>query len=318
MYKLSLVIPIYKVEQYIHECLESLLSQLPRDVEVICVNDGTPDTSIQIAKNLIKTYSQEIQSQFLFIDQSNQGLSAARNTGISHASGEYIGFLDSDDKIQPNYFNLVLPVLRDSHYDIIDFNIITSEDKLIKTRKDSFDSVFSLMNWYCPARIFKTELIKSSMFKTGLYYEDLELTPRLYIKAQETTHLNEALYWYRTNESSITQSLSHTNNIKTIESIENIFDTYIELYSETQNPYYAVLLLQCYFMLCVSACRRFNVQKSFMYINKYRSYIKQIKIRQLPVEYHLIDPKIIAFYKAPKPYILLYSSYDRFRNKLNS
>ena len=88
MYKLSIIIPIYSVEKYIQECLESVLVQLPKNVQVICIDDGSPDNSMEIAKNLVKKYSQEVQEQFLFIHQLNQGLSGARNTGLDYAAGE--------------------------------------------------------------------------------------------------------------------------------------------------------------------------------------------------------------------------------------
>ncbi|HBM8571239.1 TPA: glycosyltransferase, partial [Escherichia coli] len=102
---LTLIIPVYNVEAYIEECLESLFPQIANsknnDVEVIIVNDGTPDKSMDIVIHAIKKYS--LERQVRVVNQCNQGLSAARNTGIRLATGDYIGFIDSDDYVSENY-----------------------------------------------------------------------------------------------------------------------------------------------------------------------------------------------------------------------
>ncbi len=83
MVKLSVIIPVYKVEKYIIECLESVCCQLIKGVEVILVNDGTPDNSMNLARNYMLEKHIELKEHFIFIDQNNQGLSGARNKGIS-------------------------------------------------------------------------------------------------------------------------------------------------------------------------------------------------------------------------------------------
>ena len=102
MTKLSLIIPIYKVENYIIECLESVCCQLVEGVEVILVNDGTPDNSMIMARKYISEKYDHLVNQFVFIDQENQGLSGARNTGLINAKGDYVWFVDSDDTLEEN------------------------------------------------------------------------------------------------------------------------------------------------------------------------------------------------------------------------
>ena len=92
MSKFSIIIPVYNVENYIKKCLDSVFAQTEKDYEVIVVNDGTKDNSMDIVKN----YDVKI------VNQKNQGLSEARNTGLKNAKGEYILFLDSDDYIEKN------------------------------------------------------------------------------------------------------------------------------------------------------------------------------------------------------------------------
>lgn len=317
MYKLSIVIPIYKVENYIHECLESVLNQLPKYVQVICINDGTPDASMNIAKDLVETYSQEIQNQFLFIDQSNQGLGVARNTGINSATGEYIGFLDSDDKLMPGYFDNLLSVLNDNEYDIIEFNLITSNGIEIKTSSGSVKSVFSLSKWYSPARIYNCKLFEKTRFTPNILYEDLDLTPQLYINTKRITYIDLPLYWYRVNDSGITRSFSPANNIKTVDSLEFILKKYLTFYQNDKNSYYAIIIVHSYYLLCIASCRRFGLKKAFKYIDQYQGTITSlISINDLPVDNKLFNQKIIYLLKNPKAYCSAYIVFDYLRNKI--
>lgn len=314
MYKLSIIIPIYNVENYIQDCLESVLTQLPENVQIICVNDGSPDSSIEIAERLVANHSHTIQNQFLFLNQSNKGLSAARNKGLESAEGEYIGFLDSDDRLCPNYFESILPLLETNEYDIIDFDLITAKGNIIKTRIKSFDSIFNLSKWFCPARVFKASLFHNARFTNGILYEDVDLTPKLYLSADKTTHINAPLYWYRVNESSITKSFSQKNNVKTIESLNFICDEYLNLYSDTSNPYFAMVAIHTYYLLCVSACRRFNLKKSIQYMKKYKTKIQSIKMNSLPIEHEIINKNVLFLYYSPKTFCYFYALYDSLRN----
>ena len=99
--KLSVIIPVYQVENYIEKCLYSLFEQMNKNVECIIVNDGTPDQSMELVKKIIENYA---GLNICVINQENQGLSAARNNGLKNAKGDYIAFLDSDDWIDNSYF----------------------------------------------------------------------------------------------------------------------------------------------------------------------------------------------------------------------
>lgn len=318
MYKLSLIIPIYKVEKYIEECLLSILEQITPEIQIICVNDGTLDESMSIAELLISEYNAAIQKQFLFINQKNQGLSVARNTGMKIAEGDYIGFVDSDDKIMPNYFNVLLEKINLNTYDIIDFNIVTSSGDRIHTREgdiNSLDSVFQSSAWYCPARIFKRDLIAEYRFFPNLYYEDLALTPSLYIDAKSTAHISQSLYWYRMNEEGITLSSSDHNNNRTVNSLSVIVDHYLNLYKENKIPYLAVITMQCHFLLCTNSCKRLGLSSSLSYIKQYKNDFKEINAKySLEVRYFsLLSSRVRVFHSHPKIYLLLYSIFCKVR-----
>lgn len=113
-YKVSVIVPVYNVEEYIRECIKSIQVQTYSNLEIIVVNDGTKDKSIEIIKDLIKT-----DSRIRVISQPNQGLSAARNTGIENASGKYVAMIDSDDKIKPDFIKHLFDVADSQSADIV-------------------------------------------------------------------------------------------------------------------------------------------------------------------------------------------------------
>jgi glycosyltransferase involved in cell wall biosynthesis len=127
--KLSLIVPVYKVQDYIEECLLSIVRQLPSDVEVIIINDGSPDDSMCIVEQVLRGLSENQQKQFVILNQSNQGQSVARNNAIKIAKGRYIGFLDSDDYIADNYFETILThIEQQPNVDLFSFSAIHFED----------------------------------------------------------------------------------------------------------------------------------------------------------------------------------------------
>lgn len=309
MYKISLIIPIYKVEQYIEECIFSVLDQLNDKVQVVFVNDGTPDKSALIAKSIIQSYKSSKEDQILFINQDNQGLSGARNTGLKHSKGEFIGFLDSDDKLSSDYIDTVLKTINMGSFDIIDFNLVTSKGELIKTRQGditSLESVFRSGLWYTCARVFKKSMFANHYFTSEIYYEDLALTPILYVEASNTFHVKKPLYWYRENADGITLNHSLESNIRTIESFEYILEQYINLYISNRSKYYAYTLMQTYYLLCTSASVRFSPIEAFRIINKYKLTKKEIIPKRFLSKDKTLRKRIYWLYKYPHTYISVF------------
>lgn len=310
MYTVSIIIPVYKVEKYIEECLVSIFDQLPDHVQVILINDGSPDRSFDIAKSVIVRYKESIQKQVLLINQSNKGLSCARNTGIDNALGKYIGFLDSDDKLLPGYFDSILKVLDNNNYDIIDFNFLTSdhEEKLIRQGHFEYfsnNSVFYAGLWYSWARIINKDLLIKHKFTSGIYYEDLALIPILYIRAKNIIHIKEAIYWYRLNQNGITLSQSKANSGKTIESFEIIIEQYLKLYEEEKNQHIISTIMQIYYLLCTSACVRLNLFQSFKFVKAYKARLDKLGFEQLLRNNLTVHKKLYYFYLYPYPYLSL-------------
>lgn len=223
---LSIIIPIFRVEKYIEACLNSVLKQLPTDdVEVILVNDGTPDHSMDLARSLLKKYP-HVLPHVVFIDQKNQGLSAARNTGIRHAKGYYLAFLDSDDLLKEHYITQVLQVLQQyPQIDLIQFRAerITDDGQVSGFLSELPYAGFHMLNeeilltlfnrsaWFSWLRVYRKDLFTDLTFPVGRNYEDAYITPFLFLKATSIYFMSDVLVQYRINQKGITATKSQKN-----------------------------------------------------------------------------------------------------------
>lgn len=219
--KLSVIVPCYNSRNFIAECLLSILPYLSNEVELIVVNDGSTDDSSDIIDRTIQTYKEK---HITIIHQDNAGISAARNAGIQIAKGEYIALLDSDDFFHSDFWDEVLPLLKDSTIDIVEFNaeqfdgeitnIIEHIDCTVFNGRVNITSVaelspaFKRCKWYPWARVYKTALFHNFdiKFPTGRLYEDMSTVPLIYLNSKVIYGLNKSLVWYRYHKKSITQT----------------------------------------------------------------------------------------------------------------
>jgi len=215
----SIIIPVYNVEQYLRQCLDSVIHQDYSDYEIICINDGSTDNSLAI----LQKYGKK-ENRIKIIDQENCGLSTARNVGIHEASGNYILFLDSDDWLEPN----ALQILAAKQYkeDMICFNgrrcfedgTIEKPDNGIKEDNmtgweyyNKYGLVTRKFHFVCTVlRIYKRSFLLENnlFFKEGIYHEDNLFTPIACYYAQKVKVIPDCLYVYRIREGSITQTVN--------------------------------------------------------------------------------------------------------------
>lgn len=236
MIKLSIVVPVYNVEQYIEECIESLINQSLKEIEIIIVNDGTKDNSIEVIKRFK-------DNRILIIEQENSGLSAARNTGLMHAKGEYVCFVDSDDFILSNkaykeMYNIakecnccMVVGNAEFYYDKLNTKVMNKslELKNEKTLSSTNYLIESIKqnNIFVPVWLYmyKREFLISNalVFKQGIYHEDEEFSPRVILKSKIVGVYNKCFYAYRQRPNSIISS----SNIE--QKTNDIFNTCLEL-----------------------------------------------------------------------------------------
>ena len=207
---ISVIVPIYNVEDYLSKCLESIIEQTFQNLELILVNDGSTDASVEIAKKMIEG----LNNARLF-EQNNAGLSAARNTGLKYATGEYVAFVDSDDIIDVTMFEKLYNKAIETNSDIVvcDMLYVYKDRKEFSSGGDfnSFSisdrpDLLGINNSACN-KLYRRTLFSDVQFPVGLWYEDLATIPILFFRANKVTKVNEALYYYHQRSTSIAHSL---------------------------------------------------------------------------------------------------------------
>jgi len=196
----SIVIPIYNVEAYLRKCLETIVNQTYPHLEIILVNDGSPDHSEAICKEFFKQ-----DSRIRYVRQVNGGLSAARNTGIDLATGDYITFVDPDDWVTEDYVETLYDQLKKYGADVSTgnynlFNDSTSKFLIKLTEDDYFETLYEGrdMAWACAMmKLYKISLFEDLRFPVGKNVEDNFLMYKLLLKANRVIHTEKCIYWYR-------------------------------------------------------------------------------------------------------------------------
>lgn len=241
----TVIVPVYNVQEYIRECIMSIQAQTHTNLEIIIVNDGTKDDSINVIQDLIK-----MDSRIQVITQKNQGLSAARNTGLEKATGKYIAMIDSDDAIKPKFITHLLKTAEDKNADIVrgsfrdfdgnipsnwvpDFN--TSFNNGIDVLSQFLDNNTSFVVW---SSIYSTEFLNKNKlrFTSGILLEDGDFTTRAYIAAKNVVMTDHTDYQYRIRPGSIlttnnSQKMSDSE-AQVIESFNRLHDAESFLYTQ--------------------------------------------------------------------------------------
>ncbi len=211
--------PVYNVEKYIGNALESIQNQTFKDFELIIVNDGSTDKSLDV----IKKFCDE-NKNFKLINQENQGPSAARNKGIKESTGDYIGFMDSDDCLEPNFLELLYNAAVENSADIAccNFNLYYPEKKLkIYMPFTSPSGVYSKakalkklildigVHYFVWNKIFKRNLFfDNDITFDEIYFEDVAICPKIFYYANKVALLSDALYNYTSHSSNILHSVN--------------------------------------------------------------------------------------------------------------
>lgn len=229
MKKVTVVIPVYNVEKYLEACLDSVIDQTLKDIEIICVNDGSTDKSL----NILKKYAQK-DDRIVIIDKKNGGLSSSRNKGIENATGEYIIFLDSDDYLTTNALEELYNLSKKNKLDTIYFDANTvyetkeleeSQSKFAEyyIRDKSYDKVLSGQDLYMemehdfrvnvPLQMNKTALLKDNNIKfiEGIIHEDEAFSIEVTLHSKRAMHVANDYYQRRVRDDSI---MTNANQIR--------------------------------------------------------------------------------------------------------
>lgn len=267
--KLSVIVPVYKVEKYIQRCLESIINQTYRDLEIILIDDESPDNCGKICDEYAKK-----DNRIRVIHQKNGKQSGARNSGLDIATGDYVTFVDSDDWIDEDMYRTIIEIAENKHADIVEcgyrfYRPWKTENKYLcfdDTEKISeFTNTEALnMLYFGPQRfggltimvwnkIYRAELLKNIRFLKGYIFEDVEFTPKAFFYANKIVKYEKTYYNYNihlgTNETSAMK-----NNILKVRSIVYIHEmlneffskNYVQKISEYQEEAYYSSLINSY------------------------------------------------------------------------
>lgn len=248
--KVSVIIPVYNVEKYLRKCLDSVINQTLVDIEIICVNDGSTDNSLEI----LQEYAQ-LDNRIKIVNQENQGLGAARNSGMQVATSDYIGFIDSDDWVALDFYEKLYNKAVSNNADIVRCSYLYSYENDYKPARLNnkfleFDIKNSLVDRNCHDvvvwnAIYKTEFLSKNdiMFFDNINCaEDISFTARTSFYSEKIYSVGTTMYYYRQNragqlcEMSFKKVLAQLKaNIITAEFLNSYFencnnDDYVDAY----------------------------------------------------------------------------------------
>lgn len=213
MPEISIIVPVYNVEKYVKQCLQSILNQTFSDFEVIIIDDGSSDQSGKICDDFAR-----LNSKITVLHTENEGLASARNKGLDRAKGDYICFVDSDDYLQENYLEFLYRIIQNSEYDFVSCaaNFVDEQGKLIRRNDylvsekeivgDEIIDIYMTTNLIEDAswnKLYKKTVWQDLRFLEGYIYEDSEIIVRLLQRCKTIFFTSEFLYYYRIRSDSI-------------------------------------------------------------------------------------------------------------------
>lgn len=236
---ISVIVPVYNTGKYLKKCLDSILRQTYENIEIVIVNDGSTDNSEEICKEYLK-YNERI----VLVSQENKGLASARNKGIAASRGTFLGFVDSDDYIAESMYMTLYDLIDNTNCQISCCGIsrVQQDEDVTEISKAGHTEVFSfsrdeaykellyncrITNSACD-KLFQKSLFNDFAFTDGMFYEDLEVMPKLIKKAEKITCTDDKLYYYVQSPNSILRSSVSEKDFDLLKAWDSRFRFYNE------------------------------------------------------------------------------------------
>ncbi len=237
---ISIIVPVYKVEPYLDQCIQSIVDQTYSNLEIILVDDGSPDQCPQMCDAWA-----ERDQRIKVIHKENGGLSDARNAGLAMAAGDYIGFVDSDDFIAPAMYEVLLQQMMDTDSDISaggvtlfrddgDHRMLTQPGMIVLENADAMEALLKETHlkqpvWY---KLYKRAVVEGILFEKGKYHEDVFWSYQPIAKARRVCVSDTPLYYYRQREDSIMGSSFSEKRLDGLEGMEQRYRFICEQYPQ--------------------------------------------------------------------------------------
>ncbi len=240
-YKISIIIPVFNIEKYISSCLDSVLTQTYKNLEILIINDGSTDNS----KEIIENYATK-DNRIIVINKENGGVTSARNVGLKLATGDYIGFVDGDDYIEPNMFELLIKNAVDNNADIshcgcrivfpsrVDYYYNTNE-KILQSNKDGLKELIlgSKIEPSMCNKLYKSDIIKDKQIDSKfISNEDYLFNIYAFKSSKVSYYEDKALYHYQARINSAASSKIDSRKIKNSLDISRIIMNELENYDD--------------------------------------------------------------------------------------
>lgn len=323
---ISIVIPVYKVERYIEKCLKSVLNQTYSYIEIILVDDGSPDNCGKICD-----FYAEKDSRIQVIHKTNGGLSDARNCGIAKATGEYITFIDSDDYVDTNHIAYLYNLLKQYQADIAIGKMqlafenmpVPRSEKQEKDKIEVYNTQQALETMlynkrFCNSanyKLYRTTYFKEIQYPVGKLYEDLGTTYLVLAKARTIVSGQKPTYHYLINRNdSIMNQKFDTRRLDALDFAENIVNFIKKNYPQIEKAAIARLYMECIFIIVQIPQK----QEYTVYINRIMHYLKQYRGNillnsKMPIKHKVLA---IASFGGPKWMKNIWFLKEKIKTKL--
>lgn len=314
--KISVIVPIYNVEQYLRRCIDSIINQTYKNLEIILVDDGSPDNCGQICDDYAKK-----ETRIKVIHKKNGGLSDARNAGLEVCTGDFISFVDSDDWIELNTYEIMMKSMNEYNADMVVSNINYvykdkveskySEGKIRCFNKEEAmkelikDGLVQAVVWN---KLYKSNLIDNLRFKVRKLNEDEFFTYKICAKAERIVYIPEALYQYRQREDSIMGAYS----LKRLDSVDAIYERLQFIKNKFPSLYKYEKLTLC--NTCIynyqMILKNHNIDSDNTGRNKLKAYRKNIEFTLKDLAYYTLKDRIKIILSS-----ISLDFYCKFKNK---
>lgn len=319
---ISIIVPIYNVEKYLEECLESIRNQTYTNIEVILVNDGSTDGSKEIGERFCE---QDIR--FKLVTQENQGASVARNRGVKESNGDYIMFVDSDDVVKDNIVEVLLSYMK-TDVDIVECKSTRCKEELFENNPvniifegESTEAIIKSIEYkevkYCPfTKLYRRELVEKVPFLEGVIYEDVYTGINFLRNIRKMIVLDLNGYYYRVRPNSVMTTSFNKKNLDIFPVGKKLIESFDD--NEYLLPYIGYFI----FYLSLSHYQRDGITKGSPCFDMYEDFIrdcaflakqsKEVVSKYRLLRIYLMAPKYFIMITHPL-YRFIYKRWSNFR-----
>jgi glycosyltransferase involved in cell wall biosynthesis len=303
--KISIIIPTYNVEQYLHKCMDSVINQTLKDIEIICINDGSPDNSLEILQKYKK-----LDNRIILIDQKNGGLSYARNIGLKKATAPYILFVDSDDWLENNSCEILYNAIIANDCDLVIAKTNLHNETQDKKKEIIFNKAlnsfsenilpnnkcFNIVKFGACNKLYKKSIIDKYLieFPVGFYFEDAPFLFSYIAVSKNVLYIESKTYNYRINKNSILNSLDK-NNIRILDHFRISFVFYeflnkTNLYNQYEIEFWNIFCEYIWYPIL-------KIKNQYIVFDLAHNFIKDKEIVHLKTKISATNYKLLLYLK---------------------